>query len=228
MALLKLGAIATDIRGSVGGVTFTRSRTGAVARARVTPTASASPIASFERARHSVAVNHWRTVLTDAQRIVWNDAATTLRIPNKLGDLFSPSGFMLFMRSVGQLGPFGVPLPTVPPDPLVSPPFPFEVVWTGIPNPWFLQSLPNSSPAHSGLFLYWYAIDRPASQYYPRGPWTLAGFFGYTATIAVGTSLSAPNPRFRPSRRAFRFRFFNTAAGPSSIIIRDVFIPPAP
>lgn len=98
MALIQVGPIVSDIRGSINGVTFGRNRAGIFARQRVVPVDPASPIQGVRRSQLAFLSGQWATVLSVAQRQGWNDLGTATIFQNSLGEDFNPSGFQLFMR----------------------------------------------------------------------------------------------------------------------------------
>lgn len=99
MALIKPSPLVSEIRGSVGGVTFARNPAGPFARAKVIPVDPNSPLQVSRRGFFSTASTAWRDVLSAAQRDAWNVLGTTTLFKNALGDDFNPSGIQLYIRS---------------------------------------------------------------------------------------------------------------------------------
>lgn len=107
MALVRPGPLVSSIRGSIGGVTFTRNRAGAIARANRKPKAPWStahppgeyggppPGQSYSRAAYTIIRDRWQSI-TQAQRDDWNTVATGHYFHNALGDDSPLAGLPLF------------------------------------------------------------------------------------------------------------------------------------
>lgn len=99
MALLKLGPMVADIRGSVGGVTFARNRGGAYARNRTAPLNPQSPRQVAVRTILAQLATAWTITLTQAQRDAWELYADNVPLPNSLGELRKVSGLAMYVRT---------------------------------------------------------------------------------------------------------------------------------
>lgn len=115
MAVIKLGQIASDIRGSVGGITFSRNKSGAYARARTKGINSSTDRQAQWRSIFGNVMNVYSSLDVD-DKIDWNASAETFTWFNKLGDPFVPSGQQLFMKLGAQLQSVGVAIPGPLPD----------------------------------------------------------------------------------------------------------------
>lgn len=107
MARIKFGMMMTDARGKLGGHVFTKAKSGATIRTKVTPL---NPKTSAQsEARSSLGANSqaWRT-LSETQRLAWNSAAQEVSKTNAFGDTYFPSGKNYFtavnnnLRNVGS------------------------------------------------------------------------------------------------------------------------------
>jgi len=98
MALVQTGGGITDIRGSIGGTTFSRSAAGLIARTRRKPVNPNSALQSAARAKMSYLAEHWNGTLTEQQRADWRDFAANSPGTNKLGQSISLSGLDCFLR----------------------------------------------------------------------------------------------------------------------------------
>jgi hypothetical protein len=98
MALIKSSLLA-DIRGSIGGTTYSRNRGGSYARNRTVPINPQS--ANQTRARSSLAYwsEAWTTEITQADRNGWNAYAATVVALNVLGESITYTGQQMFIRS---------------------------------------------------------------------------------------------------------------------------------
>lgn len=98
MANVKLGGGVTDIRGSIGGTTFTRGPAGAVARQRVKAINPATLRQLQVRSRVSALSQYWAQDLDTAERANWNAYALATNFSNKVGDTIQISGLACFIR----------------------------------------------------------------------------------------------------------------------------------
>lgn len=99
MAKITLGGLITSIRGSIGGYTFSRNRAGDFVRRRVVPFNPKTKYQKEARSAFANLVRKW-SLLTDAERKTWNDAAKTIVLQQKtkkLGQLQTISGYNLFL-----------------------------------------------------------------------------------------------------------------------------------
>lgn len=98
MALIKSSLLA-DIRGSIGGTTYSRNRGGSYARNRTVPINPQS--ANQERARSSLSdwSTYWSNSLNNTQRAAWNQFAETVVAVNVLGESITYTGQQMFIRS---------------------------------------------------------------------------------------------------------------------------------
>jgi len=98
MANIRLGGGVTDIRGSIGGTTFSRGPAGAIARSRVKPINPSSILQSRRRANFSALAQFWSYILTAAERADWAAYAIATNFLNKVGDTIQVSGMACFIR----------------------------------------------------------------------------------------------------------------------------------
>lgn len=97
--LVKFGAGIIEARGSIAGMTFSRNRSGAYARARVKPVNPNTDRQDDVRAAMAFLTDRWSQTLTNAQRIAWNLYASNVSMKNKLGEAINLSGFNHYIRS---------------------------------------------------------------------------------------------------------------------------------
>lgn len=98
MALLILGPMVAEARGSIGGTVFSRNRAGHIARQRVKPVNPASERQETIRASIQNLQNAWRSVVTAAQRLAWEHYADGTPLQNRLGGTNRLTGLNMFMR----------------------------------------------------------------------------------------------------------------------------------
>jgi hypothetical protein len=97
MAKVKFGMFMTDARGKVGGQVFSKNRSGAIVRTKVTPTNAQSVRQSFIRNLLSSISQKWST-LTKTARASFNEAVEDYARTDVFGDIRNPTGKNLFTR----------------------------------------------------------------------------------------------------------------------------------
>lgn len=115
MTSILLGPMVADARGSTGGTVFSRNRHGAYTKQRVTPTNPNTAKQVTARALLATILNEWMTVLTVAQRDLWNAAVQLFTTPNRLGQATNLTGLQWYMRCNLMLDLTGQALVTTPP-----------------------------------------------------------------------------------------------------------------
>ena len=128
MALVKYGGGITGMSGSIGGQTHARNRSGSYIRQRTKPVNPNTERQNLVRAALAMLTERWADVLTDVQRIAWNDYAAGVAMKNRLGDSIKLTGFNHYIRSnaniarrggtVEDAGPTNLSLPEQ--DPTLS------------------------------------------------------------------------------------------------------------
>lgn len=98
MALIQLGGGVTDIRGSIAGNTFSKSKAGNIIRARRKPVNPRSNLQSTRRANTAYLATYWSKTLTAQQRADWRAYAAGTVWTNKLGQTIEIGGNAAFMR----------------------------------------------------------------------------------------------------------------------------------
>lgn len=129
MAMIRPGPLVSSIRGSIGGVTFTRGRAGAVARINRKPKDPWSPAQSYSRATYTILRGRWTSHLTQTQRDGWDTLAAIHHFHNALGDDSHLPGLALFLfANITRLSVGFSALDTVPAHPVLDLPYP-ELEW---------------------------------------------------------------------------------------------------
>lgn len=98
MALALYGGGITDLRGSVGGNTHSRSKYGSTVRAKTSPIQPRTKHQTTARGQLVNATNRWSQVLTDVQRSQWNAFALTQPQTNRFGQISYLSGQQWFNK----------------------------------------------------------------------------------------------------------------------------------
>lgn len=87
----------TDARGKLGGHVFTKARSGATVRTKVTPANPQSLAQGVVRSRLASLSQAWSGQLAEAERLAWNALALATGKTNIFGDKYFPSGKNLFV-----------------------------------------------------------------------------------------------------------------------------------
>ena len=95
MARIKFGMMMTDARGKLGGQVFTKTRSGATVRTKVTPVNLKSSAQALVRNRFGSLSQGWRG-LSESDRRSWNNAVENFKKTNVFGDQYAPSGKNLY------------------------------------------------------------------------------------------------------------------------------------
>lgn len=95
MAKIKFGMMMTDARGKLGGQVFSKNRSGAYVRTKVTPVNPRTADQQSNRSLLGSLSANW-SGLSDAQRSAWNGAVDSFQKTNVFGDLTKPTGKNLF------------------------------------------------------------------------------------------------------------------------------------
>jgi hypothetical protein len=114
MATIKLGAIASDIRGSIGGTVFSRNGGGAYAKARTKGTDPNTPAQQVVRSIMSGIIGAW-AVLSSTVRANWGVYARQVPFINRLGDSINLSGYNMYCRTKAIFELIGATVPAAAP-----------------------------------------------------------------------------------------------------------------
>lgn len=98
-AIMTPGPVVGDIRGSIGGTTFSRNKGGLYAKVRVTPVNPSTTRQVDVRADFASLISDWRLILSFNQRQAWIDFAAASPILNRLGQSILISGLNWYSRS---------------------------------------------------------------------------------------------------------------------------------
>lgn len=98
MSKIKWGAIVVDGRGKLGGHVFTKTKSGATMRTKVTPVNPQTAAQASARSRLGGNSQAWAG-LTEDQRSSWNALASETSKTNIFGDQYFPSGKKLVYLS---------------------------------------------------------------------------------------------------------------------------------
>ena len=116
MAIVRFGNGISEMRGSIDGVVYSRSRAGATARNRITPVNPNTSFQSSVRAQFNLAVQTWKDMPSE-EAALWVDFSQTLSRLNAIGESYTPAARQVFIESTMNLLRIGeTPLPAAPVD----------------------------------------------------------------------------------------------------------------
>jgi hypothetical protein len=156
MAKVKFGGMVADARGKHNGAVFSRSRFGALARAKVSPVQPRGHASSVVRSRLTGLSKRWATNLTVAQRAAWNGFAEQTPIRDVYGNSQRLSGIGAYQRVNGILLAAGQSRLDSPPtdltvDYLTQLTGTFDV---GFGDDMSVSWAPDPLPSDTGLYIF--------------------------------------------------------------------------
>lgn len=95
MALVEYGSIITDIRGSIGGLTFQHTKSGKIARLKPSPFKHQNQSQQDKHKIVTSAVAQWHD-LTLSEKLSWNAYADVNQREDRFGRMRSLTGFNWF------------------------------------------------------------------------------------------------------------------------------------
>jgi len=191
MAVIKLGPMITDIRGSIGGTTFARNRSGMYARTRVKPV---DPSSSRQQAvRNAVATcqDYWRSTLTQAQRDGWDNVGSVGGGVGALGDQIRLTGIQAYIRVnvIALLAGLATwdTAPALPASCLCP-----DLTFTLIETPGLvITAIDPVTPAGGILQIQVSGVHSATKNFY-KGPWPYAHWFLTADTEPVSVAAGEP------------------------------------
>lgn len=116
MAIIRYGAMITDLRGKLGGHFFSSGQGGAVMSTngqRIGKTQSYKKLWGYIKRNAQANTQTWQE-LTDAQRAAWAAEAANWPTINRVGDTAQLRGYSLFLKVNGILNTIGVASLSIP------------------------------------------------------------------------------------------------------------------
>lgn len=98
MAKVMFGALATDVRGKIAGVVYSKNAAGAYIRQKVSPTQAPTTRRGVVRERVTNLTKYWSATLTPAQVLAWNAFAKNNPVSDIFGRAQTLSGIQTFVR----------------------------------------------------------------------------------------------------------------------------------
>lgn len=158
MAKVIYGDIITDMRGSQGGTTYSRNRSGSYKKTKPIPTYRNTLAQQFTRGNLTEVASAWRG-LTVSQRAGWDALAATIPLVNTLGETYFASGFNLHMNLNTSLLSIGeARISAAPVQPIIVPFTTFSVVCDASAQSVIATYTPT--PVTAGLIMVIYASQQ--------------------------------------------------------------------
>jgi len=99
MAICKYGPLVSEVRGSIGGTTFTANHFGSVVRQRRHPVHAPTARRDTYKALLAMATARWTDSLTQNQRDAWDALGAATDFTNSLNQVYHPTGINLYCRT---------------------------------------------------------------------------------------------------------------------------------
>lgn len=99
MAIIAYGPLATEVRGSIGGTTFSKNRFAKIVRAKVSPVHRPTTKRTAYKTRFSSTVYRYLNTITPEQRAAWETLGDNTTFINALGQEYHPTGNNLYLRT---------------------------------------------------------------------------------------------------------------------------------
>lgn len=170
MATVRYSALVADARGTIGATTFSRCRSGAVARTRSKPIPHTSDRLHKTNSILSDLNYYWRQSMTDSQRHAWNARAKETVSTNSVGSEFRGTGWNWFLHANLLHRYVEYSIITVPPAQLRIRTPHFTVAYVA-PNKISVTDTHGWDPVEGGRVLIQHAHNIPPSRYSWAGPW---------------------------------------------------------
>jgi hypothetical protein len=170
MALIKLGGLAQEARGSLNGTVFSRNTYGAYVRNRTKPVNPSSPRQVAARDRVRQLQTYWRATLSQADRLAWANASQATNRINRLGDVIKLSPVAAFLAcNTLRLASSQAVLATPPAPPLITqlPDITLEAVVASGLN----VTAISPAPVLGDYIFFQVSAKRPRTVNFFKGPW---------------------------------------------------------
>lgn len=103
MAKIMFGSLATDARGKIAGIVYSKNAAGAYVRQKVSPTQALTARRGLVRERVTNLSKYWSMTLTPAQVLAWNAFAKNNPVSDVFGRSQTLSGIQTFVRLNGVI-----------------------------------------------------------------------------------------------------------------------------
>ncbi len=188
MAICKYGPLVSEVRGSVGGVTFTAGRFGKVVRARSSPVHAPTNRRTYWKGLLALADAHWIGTLTEQQRLDWRNLAAATDFTNQLDEVYHPTGLNLYVRSNSLLSDTGQARVDAAPAAAIGAHYPITYTWIDADG-LYGEMIDAPIAAHKVSFLLGLPWATPIVYY--TSPWQLS-FSSTSVSLHAGATRILP------------------------------------
>lgn len=126
MAKVNFGPLANDARGKINGIVYSKNKSGAYTRKKVTPANPNSPSQSTVRTNFGMLSQAWSGTISGSDRAAWISYAATYPRLDVFGASIQLSGLNMFISLNQVLLQLGVAYASTPPASNVVTPIPYD------------------------------------------------------------------------------------------------------
>jgi hypothetical protein len=132
MAKINFGSTVNDARGKIAGTVFSKNKSGAYIRTKVTPVNPRTVAQSAVRSSFAQLAQNWSTLLTGSQRSAWVSYAVTYPRRNIFGNALTLNGLNMYISLNQRLMVTGNALIADPPLTNSVDPYLVDSTWTDL------------------------------------------------------------------------------------------------
>ncbi len=152
-----------EMRGSLGGISFSRNKGGQYVRLRVKPTDPSSEAQMLMRVAMNNVSRLWSQSLTEQQREAWREYAANNQVPSRLGGWMNLSGHQWFCALNARNLRVGNPIITEPPTVNAPSGVTVSAVANELTSDIELTFAPAPLPAGHRLMVWWTGWRKPGT-----------------------------------------------------------------
>lgn len=176
MAKVNFGTLAADARGKVDGIVYSKNRSGAYVRTKVTPVNPGTVHQANARSILGVLSQQWSGTFDDAGRAAWTTFANTFTINNIFGNAIALNGLNYSVRINAVLSQIGATLLVIPPASPATTPIPIDTTSLVVASGLTISFDQTALPATAGTLFYIYATPGlPAGRNATQSDYRLLG-----------------------------------------------------
>lgn len=228
MALIS-PSMAGEIRGSIGGATFSRNRSGSYMRRRSVPVNPNTPRQTAARVRMTNLSIDWTQTLTQAERDAWDEYAANVTGLNKLGEAINLTGINWYVSTNTLLLQAGLARLDAAPTTFERAQAPENLVVTASEATQQLSfgfdNTESWATEDDGACLVFMGLPQNAARNFFNGPFRYAGVvLGDGTTPPVSPALIAVPWPIAAGQKLFVEALAVRADGRTSVRTREVFL----
>lgn len=200
MAIFK-SQVLTQASGSVGGMTYTRTRSGLTIRARSMPINPRTTGQQEVRNIVSALSGRWASTLTETQREQWAVYASNVAMKNRLGDTIFLSAMPMYIRcNTPRMQIGNPPKDTAPTSMTVGDPILEGTIFQSVSTPFAVSFDYNDDGLEDedAVIIYASTARNPSVNFF-KGPYRLNAH----GTGAASNAPMVPNPTWTEGQKIF-------------------------